>query len=191
MNNKVVYLHYKKGTNEVFYIGIGNIDRAYNKRSRSSFWKSLVDKYGFDVEVVCENISFKEACILETILIEIYGRRDLGNGSLVNLTSGGDGAPNVIKTMETRKKTSNTLKGKSKTSTHSSNISKGRKGIKFSKEQLKNMSLCQKGKKATKETKDKMSKAIVGRIHVNNGVLSKMVYPNDIPNGFVKGRLKR
>jgi hypothetical protein len=29
------------------------------------------------------------------------------------------------------------------------------------------------------------------RIWVNNGVINKMVYPNEIPEGFVKGQLKK
>jgi hypothetical protein len=30
-----------------------------------------------------------------------------------------------------------------------------------------------------------------GRIHINNGEINKMVYPNQIPEGFNKGRIYR
>lgn len=58
------------------------------------------------------------------------------------------------------------------------------------------MRLHKKGKKLSKECKRKISESlkgntvIKGRIWMNNGVINKMVYPNESPEGFVKGRLK-
>lgn len=51
------------------------------------------------------------------------------------------------------------------------------------------------GKSRPQSVKDAIKKAkigntiIRGRIWVNNGVISKMVYPNEIPEGFVSGRI--
>lgn len=98
-----IYRHTKLGTSEVFYIGIGtlkNYRRAYAKGRRSPFWKSIVAKYGYEVEILSHNLSWIEACELEIILISYYKRRDCCGGTLVNLTDGGDGAKGVIYTDE-------------------------------------------------------------------------------------------
>lgn len=38
MNNKCVYWHKKKRTNEIFYVGIGSLKRPYDKGFRSKWW---------------------------------------------------------------------------------------------------------------------------------------------------------
>jgi len=92
MTNKiVVYKHIRLDTNEVFYIGIGNPKRPYNKNSRSDFWKRVTNKTDYKVEIIYSDLTWEEACEKEIELIEFYGRRDLGNGTLVNLTDGGEG----------------------------------------------------------------------------------------------------
>lgn len=48
-----------------------------------------------------------------------------------------------------------------------------------------------KGQKMSEETTKRMSTARKGRICVNNGVINKMVYPNEIPEGFVRGVLRK
>jgi len=93
-----VYLHKKTGTNDVFYIGMGwvkNHKRAYDKKSRSLWWKNIVEKYGFDVEIKYDNIDVNTAWKYEKELIKYYGRLDLETGCLVNLTDGGDGTVNI------------------------------------------------------------------------------------------------
>lgn len=95
----IVYMHKKKESKEeVFYIGIGkNENRAYSKKSRGKFWKDYVSKYDYEVEITHRNINWEEACSIEKYLISFYGRRDLGLGSLVNQTNGGDGLVNPSK----------------------------------------------------------------------------------------------
>ncbi len=103
----IVYQHRRLDTNEVFYVGIGNtINRAYSKRSRNKYWKHIIDKTDYIVEIVLEDITWEEACQKETELIKQYGRKDLNEGSLVNMTDGGDGSLNLIPTVETRNKMS-------------------------------------------------------------------------------------
>ena len=92
-----VYRHYKLDTNDVFYIGMGkenNFRRAFSKRYRNSYWLNTVSKYGYSVDIVSKNISEEDAIELEIFLIKQYGRKDLGNGCLVNMTDGGEGAFN-------------------------------------------------------------------------------------------------
>jgi len=97
MKNKVVYIHRKKTDREVFYVGMGNPDRPYQKSptARSIFWHRVVDKYGYDVEILYTGLSKYEAYAIEMEMIRQYGRRDLGTGTLVNLTNGGDGGEGV------------------------------------------------------------------------------------------------
>lgn len=97
MNNYYVYRHYKKNTNEVFYIGMGkevNFRRSRSKRYRNNHWHNIVNKYDFNVEIVAENLTEQEAIELEIFLIQSYGRLDLGTGCLVNMTDGGEGVFN-------------------------------------------------------------------------------------------------
>lgn len=113
----VVYQHKKVSNNEVFYIGIGKeIKRAFNKTNhRSKHWKNIVNKHDYIVEILFTDLIWKDACQIEQYLIKFYGRKDLGLGSLCNMTDGGDGTlghVRIIKpiTDETRKKMSDAQK---------------------------------------------------------------------------------
>lgn len=91
-----VYQHIRLDTDEVFYIGIGsdtkgNYVRANTKKSRSDYWKNIVNKVGYKIEILNEDISWEDACEEERRLIKHYGRKDNNTGILVNLTDGGDG----------------------------------------------------------------------------------------------------
>lgn len=85
----VIYRHLKP-CGEVFYIGIGTEKRAYNKYHRSQFWKDVANKYGYEVQILKRDLSREDASELEILLIAHYGRRNLGKGTLVNLTDGGE-----------------------------------------------------------------------------------------------------
>lgn len=107
----VVYIHKRLDTEEVFYVGIGvNKHRAYQTRSRNDFWWNVVNKTGYKVEIKHENISYLEAANYEKELVRLFGRRDLGLGTLVNLTNGGEG--NELVSLSTKIKISDSLKGK-------------------------------------------------------------------------------
>jgi len=101
----IVYRHIRLDKNEVFYIGIGKTEkRAYEKHHhRSQFWKNI-SKIGYEVEIMFEDLTWGEACIKETEFIKLYGRKDLNEGTLVNMTNGGDGGFGVIVKEETKKK---------------------------------------------------------------------------------------
>ena len=99
-----IYKHIRKDTDDVFYIGIGKTKRrATDRNNRNDRWTKVVNKVGFDVEIIEDGLSWEEACEAEKKLIKEYGRADLGEGKLVNMTDGGDGINNYSHSDETRK----------------------------------------------------------------------------------------
>jgi hypothetical protein len=107
----VVYRHtHDDGT--IFYIGIGKrLKRAYTKDRRSPIWKYAVNKYGLNVEVLHDDVSWEDACKIEMDLIKQYGRKAFGEGTLVNLTEGGDGQLGLKASEETKQKMSESHMG--------------------------------------------------------------------------------
>lgn len=102
--NYCVYLHINEHSNEVFYVGIGTEKRPFSKRSRSDFWKRVVEKYGYSVKIIHSNLTFEQACELEIKYINEYGRIDIGTGTLVNLTNGGEGSDGYKHTIVSKDK---------------------------------------------------------------------------------------
>ena len=89
-----VYKHIRKDTNEVFYIGIGSdikYKRANDTNNRNKYWKNITNKTDYIVEIIEDNLTWEQVCDIEVKLIKHYGRKDLNEGSLVNMTNGGDG----------------------------------------------------------------------------------------------------
>ena len=108
----ILYRHIRLDKNEVFYVGIGeNKKRAYNKRSRSIYWKRVASTSEYEIEFVFEDLTWKEACEKEKEFIALYGRKDLGTGTLVNLTDGGEGVPNMVRSKEWKLERSRAMKG--------------------------------------------------------------------------------
>lgn len=113
----LVYRHIRLDKNEPFYIGIGvNEKRAFEKRKskRSIFWTNIIKKTDYRVEILFNDLTWEQACAKEKEFISLYGRKDLGTGTLVNMTDGGEGAENRIYTItdETKLKISASLKGR-------------------------------------------------------------------------------
>lgn len=152
----VLYRHLKP-CGEVFYIGIGTIKRAHNKTNRSTWWKKVTNKYGYEVDILKRDLTKEEACELEILLIDWYGRKDLGLGTLVNMTDGGEGQTNPSE--ETREKMRNAKKdiggvnhhfyGKEKTDEHKQKLREAKLGKKLSGEHKENI------KKANERHKDR------------------------------------
>ena len=93
--NKVLYFHRRKDTGKVFYVGVGNLKRAKAKDNRNQYWHNIVNKVGYDIQIVHTKLTWEEACKLETQYIKDFGRWDLGLGMLVNMTDGGDGVKSI------------------------------------------------------------------------------------------------
>jgi NUMOD1 domain len=106
MHHKIyyVYSHKRLDTNEIFYIGIGKVQktnriwkhntiysRAYEKSKRSKFWKNVTSKTEFEVNIIYETFSKKEAISKEIEYINLYGRKCCDKlGTLVNISAGGE-----------------------------------------------------------------------------------------------------
>lgn len=161
-----VYKHIRKDTDEVFYIGIGrDIARAYEKKGRNRWWYSITKKTEYSVKIIENNINWDEAKLKEVYWIKYYGRKDLNEGTLVNLTDGGDG---VIKLSQ---KTKDIISKKAK------NRFKNKKSHPMY------------GKKHTKESIEKNKKSQVGlhdgeNNHNWRGYISKEILDNLLKSGL-------
>ena len=149
-----VYRHTRLDNNQVFYIGIGsskNYKRAYSKENRNKHWHNVASKHGYNVDVLLTDLTWEEACEVEKSLISKIGRRDLGTGTLVNMTEGGDGVIGVVFTEERCRKHSEKMKGRFTKEDHHMY------GKKFSEEVRRKMSEGSKGMKHSEETIKKLS----------------------------------
>lgn len=121
-----LYRHIRLDKNEPFYIGIGtkNIKyldrkcynklygRAFAKTDRSGFWKKVISKTDYSVEILLESDDYEFIKQKEIEFISFYGRRNLGKGILVNLTDGGDGNVGLKVSQETIEKIRKSRLGK-------------------------------------------------------------------------------
>jgi hypothetical protein len=103
-----VYCHYRKGETKdtPFYVGKGSDKRLFIKSNRSEYWKRIVNKYGYNAEILYDNLSEDESFDLEIKTILKY--KELGYCE-ANFSDGGDGVK-VLKRWW-GKKISESLKG--------------------------------------------------------------------------------
>jgi hypothetical protein len=106
-NNWYIYRHLKPN-GEVFYIGIGktkNFKRAYEKSNRNNHWENKVKKYpNYEVQILTTGLTKEDANHIEKTLISWYKRIDCCEGTLVNMTDGGEGVENLMQSKESKKK---------------------------------------------------------------------------------------
>jgi hypothetical protein len=89
-----VYTYTRLDKDEVFYVGIGSdskYKRAKNKSLRTNYFKKIINKSKCKLDIVFDGLSWEDACLKEIELISLYGRKDLGLGTLINFTDGGEG----------------------------------------------------------------------------------------------------
>jgi hypothetical protein len=90
MNEYYVYLHKRRDSKKVFYVGKGKDERATSTGGRNRYWNRIVKKdNGFLVEVVDNNLSNDDAYELEISVI-----KEIGLENLTNVSAGGDGQDN-------------------------------------------------------------------------------------------------
>jgi len=99
-----VYGHY---TNDgrIFYIGVGTkmhltskkhsqvYNRAYHFSNRTKYWKNIRAKHGVKIKIISEFYTKEESLKEEKKLIQKFGRKCMNEGSLCNLSSGGEVGP--------------------------------------------------------------------------------------------------
>ena len=89
-----VYTYTRLDKNEIFYVGIGSdskYKRAKNLSLRTDYFKKIINKSEYKLDIVFDDLTWEEACLKEIELIALYGRKDLGIGTLINFTDGGEG----------------------------------------------------------------------------------------------------
>lgn len=127
MENKYyVYIYWRLDTNEPFYVGKGKGYRWKALDKRNSHFKKIINKYPIAVEIVKDNLTDEEASGIECFIINLlvfeygasidikYNEGDRHGLHLVNQTWGGEGSSGCIPNQETRRKMSESHKGKTK-----------------------------------------------------------------------------
>ena len=156
MKKYYVYTHLDPITKDIFYVGIGFGNRAWNQwAGRNKFWENYVNKHGFEVYIIIDNITRKQAEKIELNLIADLGRRQIDSGGvLVNRSIGGETSKGYTHTDEFKRKLSEDRKGK----------------------------CTRKERKLSEDTKEKISNKLKGRIPT----WFKPVIQMDIEGNFIK-----
>ena len=164
-----VYEHIRSDTKEVFYIGKGKypknnnhykFKRAKDFSGRNDVWKRISKKANVTVIIHKDGLTEDEAFELESKLINAHGRKynsRISCGTLCNMTDGGDGSIGIIRSIETRKKLSEAMKGKKASDETKNKMSESAKGKVLSEETRKKISIANTGKRLSDETKKKLS----------------------------------
>ena len=148
-----LYRHIRLDTNMPFYIGIGKrLERAFDTLKRSNHWNSIVSKTEYRVDILFDDLDYEEAKEKEMEFISIYGRSDLGKGTLCNKTDGGEGTIGRVVNEEERKGRSITAKkALSDKAVRKKMSDSGKKKI-FSESHKKNISISKSYPVIDKET---------------------------------------
>lgn len=150
-----VYIHRRATTKEIFYVGKGHGRRAKDKNRDNHHWRRVVAKHGLIVEIAYAGLQEWAALEIERELIALYGRRDLGDGPLVNMTDGGEGQSGFKHSAEARAAISQANVG------HTRN--RGRVLSEEHKQKIKKHLIGNshtKGKKLSNEHKEKVVKSL-------------------------------
>jgi len=167
MKTHYTYAHAKPdGT--IFYIGKGIGRRAYSK-NRNDYWKNIVAKYGYEVQILAHWDTEVEALDHEVLLIACM--KDMGI-ELCNLTDGGEGATGYKHKEEHKAK----LKGNTYGASTWGMTFKGKKHSAESRAKMSYVRIGNKNKAGTTlsaESKAKISKAMKGKIVLAKRILSE------------------
>jgi hypothetical protein len=200
---------------EPFYVGKGTGNRIKSSiLDRESPFKvnkihKIKNSGGEIVSIkLYENLENNESLEIEKMIISKIGRRDLGLGTLVNQTDGGDGRLSSPHNQETKNKISNTKKSQNLSTLHRDEtkeylkeINKGDKNPMFGKKHSDEVKEEQSlrifgdnhpmfGKKHTKESLDKIKnnrnidQEILNKLSRERN--SKIILQYDLDNNFIK-----
>ena len=154
--------------NEPIYVGKGKGSRAWSHLNRQDMHPLTYRISHMKKKNAIPNVSIygeldeEFALFLEEELICKFGRKDLGKGSLLNLTDGGDGKSGHVVSLETKKLMSLVRTGEIRSNETKTNISKAKRGQRYSDEARKNMSIGQTGRIHSEERNKKISTKLMG-----------------------------
>ena len=152
INKKYCIYRHLKPNGEVFYIGIGNEKRPFDKKNRNNLWFKTINKYiNYEIQVLKKDLSLEDAKELEIILIDYYGRKCNNTGTLTNITLGGEGSFGLKHSDETKLKLSNIRKGKKQSEIWIKNRSNSLRNKKLSQEHRQKLSDAKNGKNLSLE----------------------------------------
>lgn len=153
--NKIYYLykHTRIDNDEVFYVGVGTVNkkyrykRAYSKSPRTADWLSVIEETKYKVEIILESDNLEDIYSKEVEFIKLYGRKDLGKGTLINKTNGGLGSPGYIQSGKALEKIKQANIGRDHSEETRKKMSESGRGRKVSEETGLKISIAKKGKK--------------------------------------------
>lgn len=168
-------------TSICFYIGCGAKERivmtnqvsSMSPRQRKDFRINKLAGLGLSakIKILKQGLSKQESFAWEKYYIAKYGRRDLGEGFLLNETDGGAGTLNASRRI--KEKMSLAKKGILKTREHKLAIAKALRGIPKSPEHCRAISAGLRGKKHSIARRFKNAEAQRGRIRDEFGKFVK------------------
>jgi hypothetical protein len=187
-----VYELWVMGDDKPFYVGKGLNGRPYDhlylaKNGDKTLKSNKIRKaWKMNLPIIIKHIFYtdieQEAFNEEIRLIALYGRRDKGNGVLVNFTDGGEGqsgpsnetrrkisesSKKHVWTEESRRKLSESKIGIELSEEHRQKIGDANRGKKkpiFSEEHRQNLSNSHLGYVPSEETRQKLREANTGRV---------------------------
>jgi hypothetical protein len=198
MDNFVVYAYCREdGT--FYYIGKGRPRRPYSKRKEGV--KPPKDRNR--ILILHSGLSEQTAFNYEESLILFYGRKDLGTGLLRNMTNGGEGVAGWIPDEGWRKKKSESMSGernpffgKTHTKEEIQKLREGRKGKCVGEENhffgvrfVSELNPMYGKSRPDVAARNRGSCPSKGTKWYNNGQIDKRFPPENVPAGFVPGRL--
>jgi hypothetical protein len=161
-----IYIYIDPKTNEPVYVGKGTAKRAVHHVYAATHLGNLLRKRkteGYTCYPMILKMSSEQAAFsAEKFYISAIGRNDLGKGTLLNLTDGGEGCSGHTHSDQTKEKMKAAHLGKSKSSEHKAKISaaqKGKPGVKHTAETKEKIAASNKGKPKSSEHKAKLSAA--------------------------------
>lgn len=159
-----VYVHRQADTGKVFYVGKGSGKRAWSKQFRPTFWHRVKNAHGLIVEEVAYFWDESAAFDYERALIaecKAHGLR------LTNCTDGGEGPSGAVRSEETRRRMSESGKGKRLGQKRSQETREQMRasalGRRMSPEAVTKTVAFHTGRKRGPETLAKMSAALKGK----------------------------
>jgi hypothetical protein len=169
----LVYVYLDKAQGEPFYIGKTRVEKRVWDQCPSRRTGVFLNRFNEAEEisvVVLPYFTEEQAERMEKYLIREIGRRDLGTGSLVNLTDGGNGLNGYVCPLRRKKEIGDFHRGKvvsMETRMKMSIAHKGKttwnKGKKHSPETIEKIRKASTGRKASAETREKMRQSQLKR----------------------------